>query len=156
MKLSSRFALALASLLVAVPALAQNAAADRKAAQALKKCVNNVRSRLDAIEKTYHPKLAQKGPAGVKAWFARKDLEVARWYLHQQDGWQGLEHAACEASTRGTPEFQELEGRLKKAEALVEELEKAKGVTFKGVRDTNDIVYVEVATGKDVPRSAVY
>lgn len=124
--------------------------------QALNRCVKNVSARLGSIEKVYYPKLAKKGPAGVKAWFARKDLEVARWYLYGEGGWASARGTNCGEETRGEARFKALEDEWRRMEALVQELEKAKGVVFVTVEEPNTIVYEDAKTRERVKKPSSY
>lgn len=127
-----------------------------RAEQALNRCVKNVSSRLKSIEKVYYPKLAKRGPSGVKAWFARKDLEVARWYLHGDAGWKAARGTGCGPEMKKEPKFKALEAEWDRMELLVQELERVKGVVFVEVKDPNDIIYNDVKTGEPVKRASSY
>jgi hypothetical protein len=113
-------------------------------------CLRNAQSRLETIEGNYYPKWKENGPKKTIAWFARKDLEAARYMLTGK----GFKVATpvCDGDDRDTEAFAKLESALSEMEELVAEIEKSKGVEFNGVRQPNHIVYLD-ESGEEVEHS---
>jgi hypothetical protein len=122
-------------------------------------CKNNVESRLNAIIDRYYPDFKKSGPTkNGQAWFARKDLEVARWYMYLRDGWtSGL--GACSHNDSYKVAFLPLKELFAKAETLVLEIEAARGVKFEKVDSSgnaNHIVFIDLKTMTPVAKSDGY
>ncbi len=122
-------------------------------------CKHNVESRLNSIFDSYYPQFKQSGANKPgQAWVARKDLEVARWYMYQRDGWNAGT-GACAHNDQYKKAFLPLKKLLAKAEPLVQEIEKARGVKFEKVefkKNANHIVFLDLKTKKPVAKSDEY
>ena len=114
-------------------------------------CRTNMSKRLDPIAKRYYPRF-KADPKRFKVWLARKDLEAARWYMTIKLGFK-TGGRVCAVNDRFKKGFGELAEKLKKAEALVQEMEKAKGVVFVEVRNNTAVIYKDAKTGKELARS---
>ena len=122
-------------------------------------CKSNVESRLKAIVDKYYPEFQKSGPTkNGQAWFARKDLEVARRYMYLQDGWAtGL--GACAHNDAYTAAFAPLKERFARAEPLVREIEAARGVKFEKVESSDSsrhTVFIDLKTHDAVAKSDIY
>lgn len=122
-------------------------------------CKNNVESRLNSIMNTYYPEFKKSGANRKgQAWFARKDLEAARFYMYQRDGWL-MDGGACAHNDPYKRAFAPLKELFAKAEALVQQIEKARGVRFEKVETTgraSHVVFIDLATQKPVAKSDEY
>lgn len=122
-------------------------------------CRNNVESRLNAIIDKYYPEFKKVGPVkNGQAWFARKDLEVARWYMYLRDGWSGS-LGACAHNDSYKAAFLPLKELFAKAEPLVQEIEAARGVKFEKVESSatvRHIVFIDLKTMTPVEKSDGY
>lgn len=113
-------------------------------------CATSVNGRLDTIINTYYPDF-KKGKF-VSVVFPRTDLETARFYL--TDGGQGKSSMGkrCPPSVWTLPQYNDLKNRLAQAEALVVEIETAKGLKFNGLVEGN-LTYVDLKTNKVLTRT---
>lgn len=118
-------------------------------------CSGNITKRLDPIEKTYYAQFKADGAAHAKAWLARKDLEAARWYITSKEGFR-TGGRTCEVNASLKKAFAPLKEKFDKTEALVKEIEQAKGVRFGGIRNNNFIVFIDLKTGKEVAKADDY
>jgi hypothetical protein len=114
-------------------------------------CAHNVNGRLDSIFNNYYPEYKQKGPSGGTTWFARKDLEVARWYLNPAEGY-ATGGSTCQPAEMPSPGYAQLRTRLGEAQRLVLEMENARGLHFVTVENQNHLVYTD-AQGKQITSS---
>jgi len=122
-------------------------------------CKSNVESRLNTIIDKYYPDFKKSGPnKNRQAWFARKDLEVARWYMYLRDGWTST-IGACAHNDAYKSAFLPLKELFAKALPLVQEIEAARGVKFAKVESNDNvrhIVFIDLKTMTPVARSDSY
>lgn len=118
-------------------------------------CENNTKQRLRSVIETYYPDFEKKGAAATTVWFARKDLEVARYTMYQTKGYRS-QGGVCARNDPFKKAFAPLKEQFDKAEALVQKMEAAKGIKFGGVENGNHIVYIDLKTNQPVARSDQY
>jgi hypothetical protein len=122
-------------------------------------CKSNVESRLTTIIDKYYPEFKKSGPTkNGQAWFARKDLEVARWYMYLREGWTST-LGACSHNDAYKKAFLPLKELFAKAEPLVQEIEAARGVKFEKVESEGNvrhIVFIDLKTMTPVEKSDGY
>jgi hypothetical protein len=121
-------------------------------------CIINVTSRLETITNTYHPKFVankEEYLAGDGAlWFARKDLESARFtYSGGKEGYHSGGRQCELGESQSDPRYVALKPMLEAAEKLVIEMETAKGVSFVGVGDGYSVLFKDTETGKEYSAS---
>ncbi|MDJ1505296.1 hypothetical protein [Xanthocytophaga agilis] len=116
--------------------------------------LENAEKRLKTIEGTYYVRfqkdssfLTQTGAV----WFARKDIESARYYATGgREGYAVSDRVQDDAGlNRFDPRVKKLLQEITDVESKVKEMEKAKGYEFVAVRD-NNIIYKDTETGKEL------
>lgn len=115
-------------------------------------CKRVTDSRLNSIIDDYYPGFQKNGPEQTIVWFARKDLEAARWYMYYGEGFNP-QGRGCAMNDRYKPGFAPIKAKFAKAEALVQEMEAAKGVRFVKVENGNAVVYVDAKTGATIAQA---
>ncbi len=117
-------------------------------------CEHNVMVRLKTIVNNYYPKWKKNNHArGVTAWFARKDLECARFRMYYNKGFK-CGGRICDKACQANPKFKDLEETFLEAEKLVKEIELQKGVNFLAVKNNQTaIIFKDLKTGKELSSS---
>jgi hypothetical protein len=82
----------------------------------------------------YHKRLST-------VWFARKDLESARYYMYRHEGGFASGGATCDANDQFKDAFKALADEFAEAEKQVKQWEKDRGVEFHKVEDGNKIIF---------------
>lgn len=118
-------------------------------------CEKNTSSRLDTIINKNYPEFKAKGSAFVGAWFARKDLEAARYYMFQTQGY-ATGGAPCNINDHFKKAFAPIQEKFNKAEALVKEIEAGKGIRFEKIENGNAVIFIDVKTNQRVAKADVY
>jgi len=120
-------------------------------------CKHNVESRLKSITDNYYPAFLKDRTASGQAWFARKELEAARFYMYRKEGWPQPLGSGCAINDSYKKAFAPLKTEFAAAEALVKKIEAGRGVTFVKVEQANNhILFLDVKTHKPVAKSDDY
>ncbi len=117
-------------------------------------CISNVKGICDIIVGTYYKEYSGNPQAFLKKdggiWFARKDLEVARfYYTGGKEGFRSMGRQCDMGLATTDPRYKELKAPLELAEAKVLEMEKAKGLVFVGIQGENNVIFKNAKTGKE-------
>jgi hypothetical protein len=115
-------------------------------------CKRSTDVRLDSIINNYYPTFKKSGLSNGSAWFARKDLEAARWYMYFGQGFNP-QGRGCAMNDRYKKAFAPIKAKFDQAEALVKEIETARGVRFEKVENGNHVVFIDVNSNKPVEYS---
>ncbi|MDJ1492933.1 hypothetical protein QNI19_08320 [Cytophagaceae bacterium DM2B3-1] len=117
--------------------------------------LENARKRLKTVQETYYVKF-KKDPDSFLSqtgalWFARKDLEAARYYATGgKEGYAVSDKAdAVSALTKLDPRFSSLLQDIQETEIQMQEMENAKGFFFAGIKD-NSIFYKDIRTRREL------
>lgn len=114
--------------------------------------ISNVERNLKSINDSYYAEYKSKGVSYLNSngqlWFARKVMEVARYYYSGgKKGYHGGGLVCDLGPAQSDPRYVALSPKMDEAEKKVKEMEAAKGFEFVECKD-NNIIFKEVKTGK--------
>jgi hypothetical protein len=105
--------------------------------------------RLNSIIDNYYPTFKKDGLGNGTAWFARKDLEAARWYMYFGQGFNP-QGRGCAMNDRYRKAFTPIKAKFEQAERLVREIEAARGIRFEKVENGNHVVFIDLKSNQPV------